>query len=180
MSDSPFVFLFPLSLPHPGCPLLKSIIPKVLLYSYCFSAQEFKRTPLDPLFKPKLSLWHWTPFISVQFSSVAQSCPTLCDAMDCSMPSFPVHHQLQELTQTHVHQVSDAIQPSHHLSVAFSCLQSFLAKGSFPMSQFFTSGSQNIEASASASVFPMNIQDWFSLELTGLIFLLAKGLLEKP
>ena len=53
---------------------------------------------------------------SVQFSSVAQSCPTLCDHMDCSMPGFPVQHQLLELTQTHVHWVSDAIQPPHPLS----------------------------------------------------------------
>ena len=51
-----------------------------------------------------------------QFSSVTQSCPTLCDLMDCSMPGFPVHHQLPELAITHVHQVSDAIQPSHPLS----------------------------------------------------------------
>ena len=51
-----------------------------------------------------------------QFSSVAQSCPTLCDPMDCNMPGFPVHHQLPELAQTHVHQVSDAIQPFHSLS----------------------------------------------------------------
>ena len=50
-----------------------------------------------------------------QFDSVAQSCPTLCDPMDCSTPGFPVHHQLPELTQTHVHQVGDAIQPSHPL-----------------------------------------------------------------
>ena len=54
--------------------------------------------------------------LSVQFSSVTQSCPTLCDPMDCSMPGFPVHHQLPELTQTHVHHISDAIQPSHPLS----------------------------------------------------------------
>ena len=53
---------------------------------------------------------------SVQFSSVAQSCPTLCDPMNRSMPGLPVHHQLPELTQTHVHRVSDAIQPSHPLS----------------------------------------------------------------
>ena len=53
---------------------------------------------------------------TVQLSSVAQSCPALCDPMDCSTPSFPVHHQLPELTQTHVHQVSDAIQTSHPLS----------------------------------------------------------------
>ena len=54
----------------------------------------------------------FSPFGSYQFSSVVQSCLTLCDPMDCSMPGFPVHYQLPELTQTHV-QVSDAIQPSH-------------------------------------------------------------------
>ena len=57
--------------------------------------------------------WH---FSSVQFSSVSQSCPTLCDPMNSSTPGFPVHHQLPEFTQTHAHQVSDAIQPSHPLS----------------------------------------------------------------
>ena len=51
-----------------------------------------------------------------QFSSVTQSCPTLCNPMDCSTPGLPVHHQLPEFTQTHVHRVSDAIQPSHPLS----------------------------------------------------------------
>ena len=54
-----------------------------------------------------------------QFSSVTQSCLTLCDPMDCSMPGLPVHHQLLELAQTHVHWVSDAIQPSHPLSSPF-------------------------------------------------------------
>ena len=54
--------------------------------------------------------------VSFQFSSVAQSCPTLCDPMNCSMPGLPVHHQLLEFTQTHVHRVGDAIQPSHPLS----------------------------------------------------------------
>ena len=53
---------------------------------------------------------------SWQFSSVAQSCPTLCDPMDCSTPGFPVHHQLPESTQAHVHRVGDAMQPSHPLS----------------------------------------------------------------
>ena len=89
---------------------------------------------------------------TVKFSSVAQSCPTFCDPMDCSTPGFPVHHQLLELTQTHVHHVGDAIQPSHPLSPpsppAFNHSQ---------MSQFFASGGQSIEASASA--LPMNIQD---------------------
>ena len=52
-------------------------------------------------------------FLSVQFSSVTQSCPTLCDPMNCSTPGLPVHHQLPEFIQTHVHRVGDAIQPSH-------------------------------------------------------------------
>ena len=52
---------------------------------------------------------------TVQFSSIAQLCPTLCDPMNCSTPGLPVHHQLPEFTQTHVHQVADAIQPSHPL-----------------------------------------------------------------
>ena len=56
---------------------------------------------------------------SVQFSSVAQSCPTLCDPMNHSTPGLPVHHQLLEFTQTHVHRVSDAIQPSHPLLSPF-------------------------------------------------------------
>ena len=53
---------------------------------------------------------------SDQIRSVTQSCPTLCDPMNRSMPGLPVHHQLSEFTQTHVHRVSDAIQPSHPLS----------------------------------------------------------------
>ena len=56
-----------------------------------------------------------TVVLSVQFSLVSQSCLTLCDPMDCSMPGLPVHHQLPELAQTHVHRVSDTIQPSHPL-----------------------------------------------------------------
>ena len=52
----------------------------------------------------------------VKLSSVAQSCLTLCDTMNCSMPGLPVHHQLSEFTQTHIHRVSDAIQPSRPLS----------------------------------------------------------------
>ena len=64
----------------------------------------------------------WERFFSFQFSSVTQSCPTLCDPMDCSTPGFPVHHQLLEFTQTHVHWVDDAIQLSHPLSSASPAL----------------------------------------------------------
>ena len=70
-------------------------------------------------------------------SSVVQLCPTVCNPRDCSTPDFPVHHQLLKLVQTHVNQVGDAIQPISSSVVPFSsCLQSFSASGSFPMSQF--------------------------------------------
>ena len=110
--------------------------------------------------------------------SVARLCLTLCNPRDCSTPGFPVHHQLLELAQTHVHVhwVSDAIQPSHPLLSLSSCLQSFPASGSFPMNPFFASGGQSIGALASVSVLPVNIQDWFPLGLTGLISLQSKGL----
>ena len=102
--------------------------------------------------------------------------------MDCSTPGFPVHHRLLELIQTHVHWAGDAIQPYPLILailssvIPFSYLQSFPASGSFPRSQFFVSGSQNIGASALASVLPMNIQDWFPLGLISLITLQSKGL----
>ena len=112
-----------------------------------------------------------------QFSSVAQTCPTLCDPMDCSTPGLPVHHQLPEFTKTHVHCICDAIQPSHPLSSSSpNCLKSFPASGSFQMSQPFASGGQSIGVSASTSVLPMNTQDW-SLGWTGWISLQSKGLL---
>ena len=71
--------------------------------------------PLGPPGKPWLVRERWK-FSSVQFSSVAQLCPTLCNSMNHSTPRLPVHHQLLESTQTHVHWVGDAIQPSHPLS----------------------------------------------------------------
>ena len=107
--------------------------------------------------------------------SVVQLCLTLWDPMGCSTPGLPVHHQLLEFVQVHVHWVSDAIQPSHPVIPFSSCLQSFPESQSFPMSQFFTSGGQSIRVSASASVLPMNIQDWFPLGLTGLITLLSRN-----
>ena len=99
----------------------------------------------------------------------------ICDSMDCSTPGFPVHHL--EVAQTHVHQVNGAnptISPSN-VPVSF-CLQSYPASGSFPKSQFFTSDGQRIGVSASASVLPVTIQDWFPLGWTGWISLLSKGL----
>ena len=114
--------------------------------------------------------FHSITFIFLQFSSVTQSGPTLCNPMDCSMPGFPVHHQLPELAQIHVHQVGDAIQPFHSLSFPL-LTKSFPASGSFPMRQFFASGGQSTGASALASVLPVNIQGWFPLGLTALMSL---------
>ena len=75
------------------------------------------------------------------FSSVAQLCLTLCDPLDCSTPGLPVHHQLPEFTQTHVHWVSDGIQPSHPLSSPSPPTFNLSpTSGSFQMSQFLTSG----------------------------------------
>ena len=97
---------------------------------------------------------------SVQFSSVTQSCLTLCDPMNRSTPGLPVHHQLPEITQTHVHWVSDAIQPFSSSVVPFSsCPQSLPASGLFPMSQLFSWGGQSTGVSASAWVLPVNTQD---------------------
>ena len=75
-------------------------------------------------------------FICIQFSSVTQSCPTLCDTMNRSTPGLPVHHQLPEFTQTHVHQVGDAIQPSHPLSSPLLLLPS-----TFPSIRVFSNES---------------------------------------
>ena len=100
--------------------------------------------------------------------------------MNCSTPGLPVHHQLPEFTQSYVHWVGDAIQPSHPLSFpsppspVSSRPQSLPGSGSFPMSQVFTWGGQSI--GVSASVLSMNTQDWSPLGWTGCISLQSKGL----
>ena len=101
----------------------------------------------------------------------------LCDPMDCSTSGFPVLHHLLEFIQSHIQWVRDATQPSHPVFPFSSFPQSFPASESFPMSWFFASGGQSIGASASASVFPINIQNWFPLGLTALkISLHSKGI----
>ena len=111
-----------------------------------------------------------------QFSSVTQLCPTLHDPTNHSTPGFPVHHQLQEFTQTHVHRVGDAIQPSHPLSSLLLLPPIPPSIRVFPMSKLFTWGGQSIGVSASASVLPMNTQDWSPLGWTGWISLQSRGL----
>ena len=116
------------------------------------------QSPILPMVRALKHSW------SQSVSLVAQSCPTLCDSMDCSTPAFPIHHQLPEPAQAHVHQIGYVTPFSSHL-------QSFPASGSFPKSQFFASGGQSTGASASASVLPVNIQDWFPLGSIGCISL---------
>ena len=132
------------------------------------------------LFKIVL-LYHYLPLGSlldiffdnwlVRFSSVAQSYPTLGDLVNCSMLGLPVHHQLLEFTQTHVHQVGDAIYPSHPLSSP-----SPPDPNPSQHQGLFQWGGQNIGVSASASVLPVNTQDWSALGWTGWISLQSKGL----
>ena len=110
-----------------------------------------------------------------QFSSVAQSCPTLCDPMNHSTPGLPVHHQIPEFTQTQRPSSRWCHPAISSLVVPFSSC-SLPASESFPMSQLFAWGGQSIGGSASASVLPMNTQDWSPLEWTGWISLKSKGL----
>ena len=118
-----------------------------------------------------ISLWN-----SVQFSSVAQSCPTFCDPMNHSTPGLPVHHQLPEFKQTHVHQVSDAIQPSHPLSSPSPPALNLSQHQSFPMSQLFAWGGQSTGVSALASFLPKKFQGGSPSEWTGWISVQSKGL----
>ena len=123
-------------------------------------------------------LWAIVSQYHIQFSSVTQSCPTLCNPMDCSMPGFPVRHQLPELTQNSWPS-SWWCHPTSSSSVIlfFSCLQSFPGSGSFQMSWLLASGGQII--GASASILPMSMQGWLHLGLTGLIFA-VQGTLKSP
>ena len=104
--------------------------------------------------------------------SVAQLCPTLCNSMDCSTPGFLVLHYI-EFAQTHIHWGWWCHPTMSSSVIPFSCLQSFPASWSFPLSQFFASRDQGIGASASASVLPVNIQ-WFPLGSTDLLSLLSR------
>ena len=111
-----------------------------------------------------------------QFSSVAQSCPTLCDPwITARKASLSDTYSWSSLKLMSI----ESVMPSNHLILCVpfsSCPQRFPASGSFPMSQLFASCGQSIGASTSASVLPMNIQGWFPLGWTGWISLQSKGL----
>ena len=127
------------------------------------------------MLKPKFRFFGL--LIGAQFSSVPQSCLTLCDPLDCSTARLPFPSPTPGACSNSC-PPSQWCHPTISSSVVpfSSCLQSFPASGSFQMSQFFASGGQSIGVSASASVLPMNIQDWFPLGWTGWISLQSKGL----
>ena len=103
----------------------------------------------------------------IQFSSVAQSCPTFCNLMNHSTPGHPVHHKLPEFTQTHVHRVGDAIQPSHPLLSPSPPAPNPSQDQSLFQWVHSSHEVAKVLVSASASVLPMNIKDWFPLGWTG-------------
>ena len=115
---------------------------------------------------------------TTQFSSVAQLYPTLCDPMDCSTPSLPVHHQLPEFTQTHVHWVGDAIQPSHPLlSPSLPAFNLSQHQGLFKWVSSLHQVVKVLEFQLQHQSFQwLIIQDWFHLGWTGWISLQSKGL----
>ena len=118
----------------------------------------------------------WT-HSSVQLSSVAQSCPTLCDSKNHSTPGLPVHHQLPDVTQTHVHRVGDAIQPSHPLpSPSPPAPNLSQHQGLFQWVNSSHEVAKVLEFHLLASVLPMNTQDWSPSEWTGWTFLQSKEL----
>ena len=107
---------------------------------------------------------------------VTESCATLCNPMDCRTQDFPVHNQLPEFVQIHVHQVGEAIQPSHPLSSPSPPAFNLSQHQGLIQSYLFASGAQRIGTPALASVLLMNIQDFFPLGWTGWISLQSKGL----
>ena len=118
-----------------------------------------------------------TSFVWFCCCSVAQSCPTLCNPMDCSMPGFPVFNYLPEFAQTHVHWVDDAIQPSHPLSApSLLALNLSQYQGLFRWVSSLHQVAKVLEFQLQRQSFQWNIQDWFPLGLTGLISLQSREL----
>ena len=160
---APYTSVHLVCLRQPQCERLERVAPQKPLVSgghiirvpSIYLSQSFPNVPLRI---GKIYMFPnilWSVMQRAQFSSVAQLCLTLCDPMDCSTPGLPVHHQLPEPTQTHVHRVIDAIQPSHPLS----------SPSPPTFNRLFSNESvlrirwPNIGVSASASVLPKNIQD---------------------
>ena len=126
----------------------------------------------------QLDTIEWQTLSLLSVSSVAQSCPTLCDSIDWSKPGLPVHHQLPEFTQTHVHWVGDAIQPSHPLSFPSPTFSLSQHQSLF---QWVSSSNQEVkvlEFQLQHQSFQWIFKSWFPLGLTGLISLLIQETLK--
>ena len=117
-------------------------------------------------------------FSLVQFSSVTQSCLTLCNPMNCSTPGLPVHHQLPEFTQTHVHRVSDANQPSHPWSSPSPPAPNLSQHQSFPMSQLFALGGQSTGVFSFSIISSKEIPGLISFRMDWLDLLAVQGTLK--
>ena len=166
-------------LPNPGTELESSMSPVLQAALYLLS--HHTQVEEEGIAQKTSSEWLFSrvKLYGLWWSSSVQlfSCVWLCDPMDCSAPGLPVHHQHPELRSDSCPS-SWCCHPALSSSVApfSSCLQSFPASGSLPMNHFFASGDQSFEVSASVSVLPLSIQDWFPLGLNGLISLQSKGL----
>ena len=137
-------------------------------YIYYCGQESFRRNGVAIMVKKRV--WN-----AIQLSSVTQSCPNLCNAMNCSQASLSISNSRSSLRLMSV----ESVMPSSHLTLGHpisSCPQSLPASESFPMSQLFTWGGQSTGFSALASFLPKNTQDWSPLELTGWISLQSKGL----
>ena len=145
-----------------GVGLVRSLQPPDILWIHWRVYNFIANTGKGVLFLPLSDAYirSFLYLLSIQFSSVAQSCPTLCNPMNCSTPGLPVQHQLLEFTPTHVHWVSDAIQSSHPLSSCAPPAPNPSKHQSFPMSQLFPWGGQSTELSALASFLPKKSQGW--------------------
>ena len=151
-----------------------------LLFSVCPRSGKLIRNPSKSLIRVSSSQSknsHSSHIPSVQFSSIAQSCWTLCDPINCSTLGLPVHHQLPEFTETHVNWVGDAIQPSDPLlSPSASAPNPSQHQSLFQWVNSSHEVAKVLRVSASTSVLPKNTQDWSPLGWIGWMSLQSKGL----
>ena len=144
------------------------IVAAISLSTYCITCCRYVKSP---------GCSHMDHSMTFQFSSVTQSCLTICDPMNCSTPGLPVHHQLLKSTKTHVHRVGDAIQPSHPLSSPSPPAPNPSQHQS--LFKWVSSSHQVAEVlgfQLQLSVLPKNTHDWSPLGWTGWISLQSKGL----
>ena len=145
--------------------LVKGMVFPVVMYKCeCWTIKKAEHWRIDAF-----ESWWWC-------CSDAQLCQTLCNPMNCNTPGLAVPHHLLKFAQVHVHCIGDTYQPHHPPKPSSPSPQFPPVSGTSPVSQLFISDDQNTAVSASASVLPMSIQDWFPSRLTALVSLQSKGL----